>query len=148
MNFFIISLILILIILLVFFVYIKYTNRSVRSIIDYYRFKRESYIDNKYTKKNIEKYVKKFAPKTKEKYLFQTYVNKSKIPRDIYYNIKKYAPNYKHLIYDDNDIEIFLKEHFNKNVLDTFNSLKEGAHKADLARYCLLYIYMEDYIWI
>ena len=133
MKLFIISLLFIMLI----FLYIKYKY----NIIDYYKFKRESYTEENYKKKNIEKYVKKFEPKTKEKYLFQTYVDKSKIPMDIYYNIKKYAPTYKHLIYDDNDIEIFLKEYFNKNVLDTFKSLKEGAHKADLTRYCLLYIY-------
>jgi len=73
--------------------------------------------------------------------LFQTYYDKSKIPLDIYYNIKKYAPEYTHVIMDDRDIEVFLSKYYNNNVLKTFHSLKLGAHKADLARYCILYIY-------
>jgi hypothetical protein len=73
--------------------------------------------------------------------LFQTYYNKSKIPKDIYDNIKKYAPEYTHIVMDDDDIIKFLKKYYNDNVLYTFNHLKSGAHKADLARYCILYIY-------
>jgi hypothetical protein len=42
---------------------------------------------------------------------------------------------------DDDDIILFIKTYYNDSVLNSFNSLKNGAHKADLARYCILYIY-------
>jgi hypothetical protein len=79
-------------------------------------------------------------------YLFQTYIDKTKIPQSVYDNIKQYASEYQHVIYDDNDCEIFLSTYFKPIVLETFKYLKLGAHKADLVRYCLLYIYGGCYI--
>lgn len=105
-----------------------------------YKFKRSLFFEETYIEKN-KKYLKKIEKNTDTLYLHQTYFDKSKIPVDIYTNIKKYAPEYKHVIYDDNDIISFLKEYFDPCVLDTFHLLKNGAHKADLARYCILYIY-------
>ena len=81
-----------------------------------------------------------------EMYLFQTYHNKSKIPDSVYENIKKYAPEYTHKVYDDNDCIQFLKEHYDENVLRTFTTLNRGPHKADLIRYCLLYTYGGIYL--
>lgn len=78
--------------------------------------------------------------------LFQTYNDKTKIPKEVIDNINKYAPEYEHTILDNNDCIKFLQIYFNDNVLDTFNKLKMGAHKADLIRYCLLYIYGGAYI--
>lgn len=74
------------------------------------------------------------------KIIIQTYQNKKKIPNKVYKNIKKYGENYKHLIYDDNDCINFLKKYFNPIIYKTFLKLKKGAHKADLFRYCFLYI--------
>ena len=74
-------------------------------------------------------------------YLFQTYKTKSKIPSFIYENIHKFAPEYTHMVYDDNDCVKFLTQYFDKSVVTKFHSLELGAHKADLVRYCLLYIY-------
>lgn len=95
--------------------------------------------NNKQNFDNI-KIEDKIENKTK-KYLFQTYFDKERIPKDVYTNIKEYAPEYNHVVYDDNDIITFLKKYYNQNVIDTFINLKSGAHKADLARYCLLYIH-------
>lgn len=78
--------------------------------------------------------------------IWQTYHDKNLIPQDIYENIKKYAPDYKHIIYDDKEAIEFLDIHFNSVVLDTFKNFKQGAHKADLLRYCLLYIYGGIYL--
>ena len=81
------------------------------------------------------------------KVIISTYHDKSKIPSKVFENIKQYAPNYQHVIYDDNEIVLFLKKYFNSNVLNTFYTLNRGAHKADLFRYCYLYqfggIYMD-----
>jgi hypothetical protein len=72
-------------------------------------------------------------------FLHQTYYQKKSIPQKIYDNIQKYASNFEHKIYDDDDIRTFLDKHFHPIVLEKFNSIKEGAHKADLFRYCIMY---------
>jgi hypothetical protein len=78
----------------------------------------------------------------------QTYHKKSNIPNKVYENIKKYAPDYKHIIYDDKDCIEFLEQfdrtyQFIKDpkfkMTDRFKSYRKGAHKADLFRYCYLY---------
>ena len=107
-----------------------------------YKYKRSSYYSESYIESNKNRYLNlKNIPNIPNNPLFQTYHDKSKIPNEIYENIRKYAPEYTHIIMDDNDIRDFLKIYYNKNVLDTFDSLKSGAHKADLARYCILYLY-------
>lgn len=80
-------------------------------------------------------------PKT----LIQTHYDKSKIPQKVYNNIKKFAPEYKHIVWDDNECEEFMNKYFNPNILLTFRQLK-GAHKADLFRYCYLYKYGGVYL--
>ena len=74
-----------------------------------------------------------------KKILLQTYHDKRKIPSKVYRNIKKYAADYEHIIYDDDDCIKFLTENYNKIVVNRFKSLSMGAHKADLFRYCWLY---------
>lgn len=72
------------------------------------------------------------------KFIISTHRSKDYIPLKVYKNISEYAPNYKHIIFDDKDIIIFLKKYYRPEVLEAFNSLK-GPHKADLFRYCYLY---------
>ena len=50
-------------------------------------------------------------------------------------------PDANYHLYSDSDIKDFLFEKFNNDVLDAYLKLKPFAYKADLARYCLLYIY-------
>jgi len=78
--------------------------------------------------------------------IHQTYHDKSKIPKKIFTNIQTFAPEYKHIIYDDEQCEKFISIHFNPKVLQTFRLLKVGAHKADLFRYCILYIHGGIYL--
>jgi hypothetical protein len=129
----------VLITLIIFTIYIYHK---------FYKFYRPIYFNSCYIRSNIRKYIKKSKPtddllqiKNTQPSLFQTYYDKSKIPSEVYYNIQKYASEYKHVILDDNELEQFLKTHFKNNIVQTFKSLKMGAHKADLARYCLLYIH-------
>lgn len=49
-------------------------------------------------------------------------------------------PFYKYIIYDDNDCYEFIKKNFNKDILEAYNNLKYNALKADLWRYCILYL--------
>jgi hypothetical protein len=75
------------------------------------------------------------------KIIHQTYKRKDKIPAKVSENFKKFAPEYNRIVYDDNDIEIFLKENFKPCVLNSFRRLKLGAHKADLFRYAVLFVH-------
>ena len=72
------------------------------------------------------------------KLVIQTYYDKKKIPQKVFENINEFAGDYKHIIFDDDEITEFLKKNYKPDVLKTFDLLK-GAHKADLFRYCFLY---------
>jgi len=53
--------------------------------------------------------------------------------------IKSSNPAFIHRLFDDNDCYNFIKDNFDKNILDAFDKLIPGAYKADLWRYCVLY---------
>ena len=53
--------------------------------------------------------------------------------------IKK-NPSTKFFLYDDKECEDFIKENFDSNVYTAFKNLIPGAYRADLWRYCILYI--------
>jgi mannosyltransferase OCH1-like enzyme len=55
-------------------------------------------------------------------------------------SIKKHNPGFKHYLFDDNDCREFIKGHFKPDVLDAYDRLIPGAYKADLWRYCVLFI--------
>ena len=63
-----------------------------------------------------------------QKLLYKHIFDKSKIPQKVYDNIKKYAPNYKHIIYDDKECIDFIQKLWRKYV-EKFNSLKEELIK-------------------
>ena len=79
------------------------------------------------------------------KKIYMTYKSKSKIPQKVFDNLEKYAKNIPYEIFDDNDIEKFLQKYYNDNIINKFHKLK-GPHKADLFRYCLLYIHGGIYL--
>ena len=49
-------------------------------------------------------------------------------------------PGYEYVFYDDKECRDFIKKHFHKSVLHAYDALIPGAFKADLFRYCELYI--------
>ena len=66
-----------------------------------------------------------------------------KLPELMYSNyeiLKKNNPEFQHYLFDENDCREFIKEHFENSVLDAYNKLLPCAYKADLWRYCNLYI--------
>lgn len=65
--------------------------------------------------------------------------NKATIPEHIHSQYKKYASDYEVTIFDDNDCVKFLEREYHPDVVNVFNSLKAGAHKADLFRYAYLF---------
>lgn len=112
------------------------------------------YIHNQYVYNDTYKFDNREAMSTTiPKVIIQTYHDKSKIPQKVFENIKKFAPEYKHIIFDDDECIVFLKEfdeiYGDKNstaLVDRFKSFKKGAHKADLFRYCYLYHFGGIYI--
>jgi len=59
-------------------------------------------------------------------------------------NVESFKNNYPeadYYLYQDSDLRKFLAEHFDADVLKTYHKLTPYAFKADLARYCLLYIH-------
>jgi mannosyltransferase OCH1-like enzyme len=74
------------------------------------------------------------------KILIQTYKNKNKVPQKVFDNIKKFASDYEYRFFEDKDCINFIKNNFSNDVLEGYQRLQNGAHKADLFRYCYLYI--------
>ena len=54
--------------------------------------------------------------------------------------LKSQNPGFRHHFFDDAARRAFIKEHFDKSVLNAYNKLIPGAYRADLWRYCVLYI--------
>lgn len=74
--------------------------------------------------------------------IYQTWYTKD-LPELLQNNIdilKKQNPEFKFFLFDDNDCREFIKLYFDVSVLDAFDKLIPGAYKADLFRYCILYI--------
>jgi hypothetical protein len=74
------------------------------------------------------------------KKIYQTYSSKSLVPQKVFDGIKKYAPDYEYEFFSDDDCVEFIKSNFPSNILDAYNKLENTAHKADLFRYCILYV--------
>ena len=83
--------------------------------------------------KIIEKYTS--IPKT----IVQTYIKKDKVPKKVFDNIKKFAPEYTYNFFDDEECLNFIINNYDKSVSDCYINLSNKAHKADLFRYCYLY---------
>ena len=54
--------------------------------------------------------------------------------------LQKQNPEFEYYLYDNNDCRDFIKNNFPIDVLNAFETLVPGAYKADLWRYCILYI--------
>jgi len=107
---------------------------------------------NEYRKKLFEKMKYRFYNRP---YVFFKNVYNIVIPCNIYQTwstkelpekmklrveeLKQNNPNFKHYLFDDNDCRKFIKNNFDREVLDTYDNLLPGAYKADLWRYCVLY---------
>jgi hypothetical protein len=72
-------------------------------------------------------------------HIYMTTSDKKKIPQKVFDGLDKYAKNIPFTIFDDTDCRKFLTKYYTPLVLNKFNELK-GAHRADLFRYCLLFV--------
>jgi len=74
--------------------------------------------------------------------IYQTWHSKS-IPPLMYRaicKIRKHNPRFSYKLFDDNECREFIKNNFKSDVLYAYDSLIPGAYKADLWRYCILFI--------
>jgi len=80
--------------------------------------------------------------------IFQTWHTKSMPPNMVraLSLIKKFNPHFNHYLYDGEDCRNFIKNNFNQDVLNAYDSLIPAAYKADLWRYCILYKYGGIYL--
>ncbi len=60
--------------------------------------------------------------------------------KDNFNLIEEENPGYKVKYYDDNMCRNFIKNNFDTKVLRAYDSLNPGSYKADMFRYCILYI--------
>jgi mannosyltransferase OCH1-like enzyme len=74
--------------------------------------------------------------------IYQTWVTKDLPPKmkKCVESLKAQNPKFEHFLFDDNDCREFIKTHFRTDVLNAYDKLIPGAYKADLWRYCVLFI--------
>lgn len=54
--------------------------------------------------------------------------------------IKQANPRFNHFLFDDKECRYFIQKYFASDVLHAYDNLIPGAYKADLWRYCVLFI--------
>lgn len=84
------------------------------------------------------KHPLKHVPKN----IFQTY-SSTELTEGAYNAVnswRKLNPEWTHYFFTDEDQRAFIAEHFSEDVLWAYDQLIPGAYKADLWRYCVLYI--------
>lgn len=99
-------------------------------------------------------YIKKFDDFVKNekfhipKNIFQTWETDEISPdfQKIIDTWKEYNLNWNYKLYTKTDREQFIKENFDNEVYKTYCKIIPGAYKADLFRYCILYIYGGVYV--
>ena len=50
-------------------------------------------------------------------------------------------PEYSYVFYNNDDCIQFIKDNFDESVMIAYNHLRPNAYKADLFRYCYMYIH-------
>jgi hypothetical protein len=60
--------------------------------------------------------------------------------------LQKDNPEFSYYLYDDQMCRDFIQTHFDEETVWAFDKLKPGAYKADLWRYCVLYIHGGIYL--
>ena len=74
--------------------------------------------------------------------IYQTWETKD-MPEKMRENVerlKSQNPDFEHHLFDAEDRSKFIQENFEEDVLKAYDKIIPGAYKADLWRYCVLYI--------
>jgi len=69
---------------------------------------------------------------------WQTHVLPSGMKKNIMNTIAN-NPEFDYYLYSDSDSRKFIKDNYDSSVVAAFDSLRPGAYKSDLWRYCILY---------
>jgi len=88
------------------------------------------------------KYKESFSEKGEiPRVIYQTWSSKTLPPKmaECVYRLKQANPTFEHRLYDDAECRQFIKDNFDADVLEAYDTLLPGAFKADLWRYCILY---------
>ncbi len=82
------------------------------------------------------------------KVIYQTWKTKKLHPnvKKVINSMKLINPEYKFVLYDDDDIDEFISNEFSGVEYQAFKRLNAGAAKADFWRYCILYKYGGIYL--
>jgi mannosyltransferase OCH1-like enzyme len=80
--------------------------------------------------------------------IFQTWHTKDLPPvlKRAGQRIRAENPDFEHYVYDSQECEQFIEKHFEPRVLEAYRKLLPLAYKADLWRFCVLYIYGGIYV--
>jgi mannosyltransferase OCH1-like enzyme len=80
--------------------------------------------------------------------LFQTWHSKDLPPKmqETVETLKKQNPELEYFLFDENECINFITTHFDEEVVDAYNKLIPAAYKADLWRYCVMYIHGGVYL--
>lgn len=92
---------------------------------------------------NIKLYKHEYKNQKIPKTIIQTVSSKNIENINHYNSILTFIelnPEYKYVIYDDNESRKFIKDNFDERTLVAYDLLIPGAFKADFFRYCILYI--------
>lgn len=76
------------------------------------------------------------------KVIYQTYYSKNDIPRLARFhiwNMQRMNPEYEYQFFNDDDIDIFIKDEFEYDIYKQYRKLNIGAAKADFFRYAILF---------
>jgi mannosyltransferase OCH1-like enzyme len=121
-----------LLLIIFYFILINYQNSDIVNII-----KTKQIITSPYNRPSSPR-LDTVIPKK----IFQTWYSKDLPPKmqENVANLKKQNPELEYFLYDDNDCKNFIKTHFASDVVAAYNKLVPGAYKADLWRYCVMYI--------
>jgi glycosyl transferase family 25 len=87
-------------------------------------------------------YVKTKCKENFENIIYQTYPKKD-LPenmKNINNKMKDINNNYQFVFFDDNDCRNFIETNFKKIILDLYDNILSGTIKADLWKYCILYL--------
>lgn len=87
-----------------------------------------------------EPFLENVEKKDYKKTLIQTYKDYSLVPEKVHKNREKYIGDYDYIFFNDKNCEDFIKKNYSEEIFSTYKKTKHTAHKADLFRYCYLYL--------
>ena len=122
--------------------HLKYVECSYLPYVKYDFTKKHQAGENHYSMQSHTEYLLNWTNKTYNipRTLYMTYKNIKSVPPDVIVRAQTLHPELTLCFFDNDQCRQFLTEYFPAIVLYTFDSLKSGAHKADLWRYCILYV--------